>query len=137
MSAVPPEHARLLHEIKALQSQNRHLQARIEQLEEEKRRLLHRQYGPSSEQAPSPQMRLFNEPEAIAAVIDDDSQRGLTRFNFIRKIERHAVTAIGGGLRRRAEYASAVDGRRDAEHARALRADDADQQKRCERQTCQ
>jgi transposase len=66
MSAVPTEHPRLLHEIQALQSQNRHLQARIEQLEEEKRRLLHRQYGPSSEQAPSPQMRLFNEPEAIA-----------------------------------------------------------------------
>ena len=43
-----------------------HLQARVDQLEEEKRRLLSRQYGPSSEKAPSAQMRLFNEPEALA-----------------------------------------------------------------------
>ncbi len=46
--------------------QLRHLQARVDQLEEEKRRLLSRQYGPSSEKAPSAQMRLFNEPEALA-----------------------------------------------------------------------
>ncbi len=46
--------------------QLRHLQARVDQLEEEKRRLLARQYGPSSEKAPSAQMRLFNEPEASA-----------------------------------------------------------------------
>ncbi len=67
MSAAATEHARLLNEIKALKSQNRHLQARVDQLEEEKRRLLARQYGPSSEKAPSTQMRLFNEPEALAA----------------------------------------------------------------------
>ncbi len=66
MSTASTEHARLLQQIKALESQNRHLQTRIDQLEEEKRRLLSRQYGPSSEQDPSPQIRLFNEPEEIA-----------------------------------------------------------------------
>ena len=46
--------------------QLRHLQALVDKLEEEKRRLLSRQFGPSSEKNPTPQMRLFNEPEAIA-----------------------------------------------------------------------
>jgi transposase len=75
MSATPahrPElrdaieaHTQLLNENKALKSQLRHLQAQVDKLEEEKRRLLTRQYGPSSEKDPTAQMRLFNEPEAI------------------------------------------------------------------------
>lgn len=41
------------------------LQARLEQLEEAMRQLLSRQCGPSSEKDPTPQMRLFNEPECF------------------------------------------------------------------------
>ena len=71
MSATPAHrvaieaHTQLLYENKALKSQLRHLQAQVDKLEEEKRRLLTRQYGPSSEKDPTAQMRLFNEPEAI------------------------------------------------------------------------
>ena len=56
----------LPNDVGALKSQIRFLQARVDQLEEEKRRLLSRQFGPSSEKDPTPQMRLFNEPEEIA-----------------------------------------------------------------------
>jgi transposase len=57
----------------------RHLQARVDQLEEEKRRLLARQYGPSSEKDPTPQMRLFNEPEAVAdSAVEEEPEAAVT-----------------------------------------------------------
>ncbi|MBL3601827.1 MAG: IS66 family transposase [gamma proteobacterium endosymbiont of Lamellibrachia anaximandri] len=46
------------------------LQARLDQLEEAMRKLLNKQYGPSSEKDPTPQMRLFNEPEAVDADVE-------------------------------------------------------------------
>ena len=61
-------------DVVALKSQIRHLQALVAQLEEEKRRLLSRRYGPSSEKDPSPQMRLFNEPEALSDEADAEPQ---------------------------------------------------------------
>jgi len=65
-SKQPEEHEHLLAENKSLKSQIRYLQTHVEKLEEEKRRLLQQRFGPSSEKDPSPQMRLFNEPEAAA-----------------------------------------------------------------------
>ena len=85
MASASTEHARLVQEVKALKSQNRHLQARVEQLEEEKRRLLARQYGPSSEKEPTPQMRLFNEPE----VLDDQAAADVEAPVTVPEHKRH------------------------------------------------
>ncbi len=81
MSHTPADHTPLpddpaqLKQVLAQQAnQIRHLQARIEQLEEEKRRLLSRRYGPSSEKDPSPQLRLFNEPEALQDEDEADTE---------------------------------------------------------------
>lgn len=51
--------------VEALKAQIRYLKAQVDKLEEEKRKLLGRQFGPSSEKGPTPQMRLFNEPETL------------------------------------------------------------------------
>ena len=61
------EQQRLRAENAALKAQLRHLQCQLDKLEEEKRRLLRRQFGPASEKDLTPQMRLFNEPESLVA----------------------------------------------------------------------
>ncbi len=69
---LPDDVEALKHLLAGRDREIRHLQARVEQLEEEKRRLLARRYEPSSEKDPAPQIRLFNEPEYIAEPETDE-----------------------------------------------------------------
>ncbi|MCF1455993.1 MAG: IS66 family transposase [Shewanella sp.] len=72
MTSKPVSHSELANDIAGLKQllasrdqTIRHLQAQVDKLEEEKRQLLGRQFGPSREKGPTPQMRLFNEPEEL------------------------------------------------------------------------